>query len=710
MTVEQEIDEQNDQFPVGMRVLAVDDDPTCLMLLETLLRKCQYHVTTTSQAITALKMLRENRNKFDLVISDVHMPDIDGFKLLELVGLEMDLPVIMLSAYGDTKLVMKGISHGACDYLLKPVRIEELKNIWQHVIRRKKFDAKDQKNSDKAHFESGEVGEGFPGTGDSDKSGKLNRKRKDQNVDEDEERDENGQNIEDPSTQKKPRVVWSVELHRKFVAAVHQLGIDKAVPKRILELMNVDKLSRENVASHLQKYRLYLKRISCVASQQASMVAALGSSDSTYLRMSSLNGLGDLRPAAGSRQFQNAAFGSFSPSSVIGRLNTPAGLGMRGLSSSGTGQLGFTQNSSNPINDLANFHSVIQTGNQNGNILQGLPLSLGLDQLQHNKVITQIGELNSTANDSMVHPISNGFSDMKINVGSSRNSLLGVPNNAATLQGHLQNNQRAGIFGNHSSVADVSLDSKLSSPLLDFGRCNDNWPSAVQSSEVQSDSFTLRQCFKQATPSDLRGDVSSMAMHIMTNPRDVSSIISVVPDTGTDLPSRAEQVSSNAGQNMDFALKQGWYDPKEDAAHHSNLTCISMNSSIYPDTVVGPYIQRSDARKKNCHTSSHLNVIGQSNCLDHPLVMQHKEVEQSVVETTLKSNQGYLKEQRKPLGNYAYDNVGSLEDVVSAMMKQDFPKSRTRHIKSADAAKPRLQIAFPLSVAGTERHLVFLLS
>jgi CheY-like chemotaxis protein len=53
-----------------------------------------FAVTTTNQAVTALKLLRENKNKFDLVISDVHMPDMDGFKLLELVGLEMDLPVI----------------------------------------------------------------------------------------------------------------------------------------------------------------------------------------------------------------------------------------------------------------------------------------------------------------------------------------------------------------------------------------------------------------------------------------------------------------------------------------------------------------------------------------------------------------------------------------------------------------------------------------
>lgn len=51
-------------------------------------------VTTCNSATKALAMLRENRNYFDLVISDVYMPDMDGFKLLEAIGLELDLPVI----------------------------------------------------------------------------------------------------------------------------------------------------------------------------------------------------------------------------------------------------------------------------------------------------------------------------------------------------------------------------------------------------------------------------------------------------------------------------------------------------------------------------------------------------------------------------------------------------------------------------------------
>ena len=51
-------------------------------------------VTTCGLARDALNLLRERKGGYDIVISDVYMPDMDGFKLLEQVGLEMDLPVM----------------------------------------------------------------------------------------------------------------------------------------------------------------------------------------------------------------------------------------------------------------------------------------------------------------------------------------------------------------------------------------------------------------------------------------------------------------------------------------------------------------------------------------------------------------------------------------------------------------------------------------
>nr|QEX51362.1 transcription factor PCL1-like isoform X6 [Cymbidium ensifolium] len=60
---------------------------------------------------------------------------------------------------------------------------------------------------------------------------------------------------------KRPRLVWTPQLHKRFIDVVDHLGIKNAVPKTIMQLMNVDGLTRENVASHLQKYRLYLKRL-----------------------------------------------------------------------------------------------------------------------------------------------------------------------------------------------------------------------------------------------------------------------------------------------------------------------------------------------------------------------------------------------------------------------------------------------------------------
>ncbi|KAF5458494.1 hypothetical protein F2P56_022517 [Juglans regia] len=54
---------------------------------------------------------------------------------------------------------------------------------------------------------------------------------------------------------RKVKVDWTPELHMRFVQAVEQVGVDKAVPSRILELMGIERLNRHNIASHLQKYR-----------------------------------------------------------------------------------------------------------------------------------------------------------------------------------------------------------------------------------------------------------------------------------------------------------------------------------------------------------------------------------------------------------------------------------------------------------------------
>jgi YesN/AraC family two-component response regulator len=133
----------------------------------------------------------------------------------------------VMSADSSTNTVMKGIKHGACGYLIKPVRMEELRNIWQHVVRKKWSENKD-------HEHSGSIDDtdrNRPTNNDNEYASSANdvgddnwkSQKKKREKDDDEEGDENG----DPSsTSKKPRVVWSVELHQQFVNAVNHLGID----------------------------------------------------------------------------------------------------------------------------------------------------------------------------------------------------------------------------------------------------------------------------------------------------------------------------------------------------------------------------------------------------------------------------------------------------------------------------------------------------
>ncbi|XVE65558.1 hypothetical protein DITRI_Ditri08aG0009400 [Diplodiscus trichospermus] len=402
-----------DQFPAGLRVLVVDDDPTCLMILEKMLRTCLYEVTKCNRAETALSMLRENKNGFDIVISDVHMPDMDGFKLLEHIGLEMDLPVIMMSADDGKHVVMKGVTHGACDYLIKPVRIEALKNIWQHVVRKRKNEWKDfeqsgsveegdrqQRQSDDADYSSS-ANEG---------NWKSSKKRKD----DEEETDER----DDTSTLKKPRVVWSVELHQQFVAAVNQLGIDKAVPKKILELMNVPGLTRENVASHLQKYRLYLRRLSGVSQHPSNLNNSfLSSQEETFGPLSSLNGL-DLQTLAATGQLPAQSLATLQATG-LGRSTAKSGIPMplvdqRNIFTFENPKLRFGEGQQQHMNN-----------NKQINLLHGIPTTMEPKQLAslHNTA-QSIGNINMQVTSHGAQGSQNNSLLMQIGQPHSRGQML----------------------------------------------------------------------------------------------------------------------------------------------------------------------------------------------------------------------------------------------------------------------------------------------
>ncbi|MED6135660.1 hypothetical protein PIB30_048759 [Stylosanthes scabra] len=668
MTVEDQID----RFPVGMRVLAVDDDPTCLKVLENLLRKCQYHVTTTNQAIEALRMLRENRNKFDLVISDVNMPDMDGFKLLELVGLEMDLPVIMLSGHSDTKLVMKGVTHGAVDYLLKPVRIEELKNIWQHVVRKKNFDPRDQNkaSNDKRGPNNAEEGnQSIMSDDGGDQNKNLGKKRKDQTEEEEDDGEGNGEDNDDPSSQKKPRVVWSVELHRKFVAAVNQLGLDKAVPKKILDLMNVEGLTRENVASHLQKYRLYLKK----ATQQASMVAALGSTDS-YLRMGSIDGYAEFCTPTGSGRISSNALQSYASSGIFGRLNSPASLSMRSISSSTLIQPPVQPpNLNSTLSPLGNIQASIFPANQTPGLLHGIPTSIELNQSKQNCTtgITQVNQVSCSG-----FTAASGFRDSRHTVGTASNSLpSAASSNSLMLQGNSQQTHNLGAFRNQPPVRPASFgtdsfDVGICGPsnMLDYNRCNENWQNAAQLSKFPAHPLPLCEPFNNDPLPSTGISVTNTNTHIGHSPVDYSSRVAIsipLEDTGNELQ-RQEGLIGNILQSSSYTTpSQRWEEHKLEYSQNLSRPFNSVNSEVSLSRVTSSLGHNVNQKNATC-----------SNSVDASFVAQLSGAPPSITrctndDTTLKSNDAYILEQMKSQDGFIQNNFGTLDDIMVPIVKRE---------------------------------------
>ncbi|KAM3317597.1 hypothetical protein ACQJBY_035355 [Aegilops geniculata] len=127
-------------FPAGMRVLVVEDDPNDLEHLTQILERCGYKVTAKASPREALKEVEENGEgfHFDIIMTVVHGGGegvgFDGFDLLERV--RDRYPVIIFSADYSKEMVMRTINEGACDFMPKPMCYQEVRNIWFHVMQR----------------------------------------------------------------------------------------------------------------------------------------------------------------------------------------------------------------------------------------------------------------------------------------------------------------------------------------------------------------------------------------------------------------------------------------------------------------------------------------------------------------------------------------------------------------------------------------------
>lgn len=106
------------------RILAVDDEPLYVQLLQVNLRAEGYDVVTASDGEEALEKVSSIRP--DLVILDVMMPKLDGFTTCERIRQFSQVPIIMLTARGEEQDRVKGLNVGADDYVVKPFSAGEL--------------------------------------------------------------------------------------------------------------------------------------------------------------------------------------------------------------------------------------------------------------------------------------------------------------------------------------------------------------------------------------------------------------------------------------------------------------------------------------------------------------------------------------------------------------------------------------------------------
>jgi len=128
---------------VKKKIMVVDDDPNILNLMKIYLEQEKYQVIPIIDSTKAIQQFKIEMP--DVVLLDIMMPHINGFELLQELRKFSNVPVMMLSAKGETVDKVKGLELGADDYLVKPVDPTELMARIKAVFRRYSGNSEDSK-------------------------------------------------------------------------------------------------------------------------------------------------------------------------------------------------------------------------------------------------------------------------------------------------------------------------------------------------------------------------------------------------------------------------------------------------------------------------------------------------------------------------------------------------------------------------------------
>lgn len=121
------------------RILVVDDEESIREFLEIMLKKEGYEVTTAEDGAIAKEIL--SKKTFDMVISDMQMPNVTGIELLKYVRENYsDLVFMIITAFGTTETAVEAMKMGAYDYVTKPFKIDEVRLNIANALRSKNLE------------------------------------------------------------------------------------------------------------------------------------------------------------------------------------------------------------------------------------------------------------------------------------------------------------------------------------------------------------------------------------------------------------------------------------------------------------------------------------------------------------------------------------------------------------------------------------------